>query len=61
MTVALSGKIQRLMINGRFSGSVVASDNDSVEVKPEFLVKISDYLKIDPELGFNYLNSNHCR
>lgn len=57
MTIALSGGQIASKIAQRFPNGVVASSQDSVEVKPESLLQVATFLKTTPELAFDYLSS----
>ena len=57
MTIALSCKEIASKIEEQLPGSVVSSDQDSLEVKVESLLPVSAVLKTTPELDFDYLAS----
>jgi len=55
MTVALSGKEIADKLEEQFPGSIVESNQDSLIVNSEFLLKVATSLKDTPDLDFNYL------
>ena len=57
MTLALSCKEISSKVEEQLAGSVVSSDQDSLEVKSESLLPVATFLKITPGLDFNYLAS----
>ena len=57
MTVALSGKEIADKLEKQFPGSIVESNQDSLVVSSEFLLKVATFLKDTPDLDFNYLTA----
>ncbi|MBA7644161.1 NADH-quinone oxidoreductase subunit C [subsurface metagenome] len=57
MTVALSGKEIADKLEKQFPGSIVESNQDSLVVSSEFLLKVATFLKDTPDLNFNYLTA----
>ncbi|MFH0914105.1 MAG: NADH-quinone oxidoreductase subunit C [Chloroflexota bacterium] len=57
MTVALSVKDTASKLEARFSGSVISSADTSLLVKGDQLAQIASFLKSEPGLEFDYLNS----
>ena len=57
MTLALSCKEIASKVEEQLAGSVVSSDQDSLEVKIESLLPAATFLKLTPGLDFNYLTS----
>jgi len=55
MTILLSSQETAEKIASRFSEAVSQSGNQTVIIKTEYLLKVADFLKNDPELAFNYL------
>ena len=57
MTVVLSGAEIATRLEGEFPGSIVESSQNSVAVKSEFLLAVATFLKVTPDLYFDYLTS----
>ncbi len=55
MTTALSGGQIASKIAEKVPGSVLTSNQTSVEVKPEYLLLAATFLKNTPDLSFDYL------
>ncbi len=55
MTTALSGGQIASKIAEKVPGSVLTSNQTSVEVKPEYLLQAATFLKNTPDLSFDYL------
>jgi NADH-quinone oxidoreductase subunit C len=56
MTVVLSGQDVANKITVRFPQAVNETDNQSVLIKSEYLLKVAEYLKNNPEMAFDQLN-----
>ena len=56
MTIALSGKEIASQLEGKFPGSIVESNRNSLVVKSDFLLAVAAFLKNTPDLDFDYLN-----
>ena len=56
MTVALSGKEVAARLEQQFISDIIESNDRFILVKKEAVHDIISYLKIDPELDFNFLN-----
>jgi NADH/F420H2 dehydrogenase subunit C len=56
MTLALSGAEVARQITARFPEAVSESGSQAVVIKSEYLFKVAEYLKIEPQMGFDYLN-----
>ena len=57
MTIELSGEQIASKIAERFPDSVVTSNQNSVEVKPESLLQVATFLKTSPDFACDYLTS----
>ena len=56
MTVALSGKEIASQLEGKFPGSIIESNRNSLIVKSDSLLAVAAFLKNTPGLDFDYLN-----
>jgi NADH-quinone oxidoreductase subunit C len=56
MTVASSGKEVAARLEQQFISDIIESNDRFILVKKEAVHDIISYLKIDPELDFNFLN-----
>jgi NADH-quinone oxidoreductase subunit C len=57
MTVVLSGVEIGNRLEEEFPGSIVASSENCVVVNSEFLLAVATFLKVTPNLYFDYLTS----
>ncbi len=57
MTVVLAGVEIATRLEGEFPGSIVESSQNSVVVISEFLLAVAAFLKVTPDLDFDYLSS----
>jgi NADH-quinone oxidoreductase subunit C len=57
MTVALSAKEIADELEKQFPASIIESNQDSLVVNSEFLLKVATYLRDNPDLDFNYLTA----
>jgi len=56
MTIALSGPDIASRLSVHLPGAVVDATGNSVLVRIAFLLKVVEYLRNEPSLGFDYLN-----
>lgn len=55
MTLALSGKEVSSLVASKYPDAVIEAAGQFLVIKGEHLVKVAEYLKNTPDLGFNYL------
>jgi NADH-quinone oxidoreductase subunit C len=55
VTVALKGQDLAQKLGEKFAGSVTSSDNTTVILNPESLLKVAEYLRDSEEYQFDYL------
>ena len=57
MTVVLSGEEIAVRLEGEFPGSIVESSPSKLVIKSEFLLAAATFLKVTPDLDFDYLTA----
>ncbi len=55
MTIALTGQEVNKLIAERFPEALIETGDQAVVIITEYLLKIADFLKNDPDLAFDYL------